>query len=40
LIGLLKEEMYCIAPLCQWKKEDVVLWSCVEGNMGRISISL
>jgi len=39
LIELLKEEMHCIAPLCQCRKEDVVLWSCVEGNMGRIWVN-
>ena len=28
--------MCSIAPLCMGRKDDVVLWSCVEGNMGRV----
>ena len=39
MIELLKEEIYNIRPLCMRREEDVVLWSCVEGNIGRVWVN-
>lgn len=36
MIELTKKELHKIVPLCIGRSEDTVLWSCVEGNMGRV----
>ena len=39
MFELLKNERYIISPLCEARKDDVVLWSCIEGNIGRVWVS-
>lgn len=36
MIEVLKGERHIIGPLCKSRRDDVVLWSCVEGNIGRV----
>lgn len=39
MFELSKNERYIISPLCEARKADVVLWSCIEGNIGRVWVS-
>ena len=39
MIELLRNERRIIRPLCKNRKDDVVLWSCIEGNIGRVWVN-
>ena len=39
MVELSKGERHIISSLCKTRKDDVVLWSCIEGNIGKIWVN-